>query len=157
MTTATRTARVRTQTPVAVPESIINDAPKMLEAFSVGDVTHQGDLTIVCIATLPKSAKPRKSQQIADGETQGSRHILRDGIAVYGCDPKEVAAAIKAANGCGIGLPYIGPVFVSPANPTEHDLSHPEHGHQGFSAGAVCAVVIQRSLDAEEREQRVQD
>ena len=38
-----------------------------------------------------------------------------------------------------------------------NDLTHPEHGNQGFSAGAVCAVVYQRNLDAEEREARVLD
>lgn len=138
-------------------ESIINDAPKFHTTFKAGDVSHQGDLIVVGIASIPKSRKPRQSQQLADGNTQGSRHILRDGIEVYDCDPIEVAKAIKKATMCDIGTQYIGPVFVSPENPTENDMSHPEHGNQGFAAGSICAVVYQRNLDAEEREQRTRD
>lgn len=138
-------------------ESIVNDAPKFLATFKAGDVSHQGDLIVVGIASLPKSRKHRPSQQLADGNTQGSRHVLRDGIEVYDCDPSEVAKLIKAATKCVIGEQYIGPVFVSPKNPTENDMSHPEHGNQGFAAGSVCAVVYQRNLDAEEREQRTRD
>jgi len=63
----------------------------------------------------------------------------------------------QAANKCVVEPQYIGPVFVSPEKPTANDLMHPEHGPQGFPAGAVCAIVFQRSLDSEERAQRVID
>lgn len=138
-------------------ECLVNDASKLLETFSVGDVSAQGDLYIVGIASLPKSHKPRASKQMADGDTQGSRHILLDHIEAYDCDPEEVAALIKEANGATVEAHYIGPVFVSPANPTADDLHHPEHGNQGFPAGTICAVVIQRNLDAEEQAQRAKD
>jgi len=137
-------------------EPIVNDSPKMHATFEPGDVAHQGDLIIVAIHTLPRSAKPRKNRQLTDGTTQGSRHVLERGD-VYDCDLAEVAVAIHAANGCSVARAYIGPVFVSPSAPTENDLTHPEHGHQGFPAGAVCAVVYQRSLDQEQREARVAD
>ena len=42
-------------------------------------------------------------------------------------------------------------------NGIRHRLIHPEHGNHGFPARAVCAVVYQRNLDAEERAQRVAD
>lgn len=138
------------------PEAIINNAPKLHATFESGDVAHQGDLIVVAIKSLPRSAKPRKNRQLADGSTQGSRHVLERGD-VYDCDAQEAAKLIREANGCQVAVAYIGPVFQSPANPTENDLTHPEHGHQGFPAGAVCAVVFQRSLDQEEREQRVVD
>lgn len=138
------------------PEGIVNDESKLLEGFGVGDVSHQGDLIIVGIAELPESAKPRKNRQLAEGNTQGSRHVLKRG-EVYDCDPNEVAAAIESLTRQRIDGRYIGPVFVSPARPTADDLTHPEHGNQGYPAGQVCAVVYQRSLDAEQREQRVQD
>lgn len=137
-------------------ERIANDDPKLHATFEPGDVSHQGDLIIVCIGTLPASAKPRKSRQLAEGNTQGSRHVLERGD-VYDADAGEVSTLIQAATGQDVGVEYIGPVFVSPFDPTADDLTHPEHGNQGFPARAVCAVVFQRNLDAEEREQRTQD
>lgn len=144
------------QEQLSVNHDIINDAPKMLATFASGDVSRQGDIYIVGIASLPKSAKPRESLQLADGATQGSRHVLERG-AVYQCEPSEVAAAIKSATGHDVDADYIGPVFVAPDEPTENDLTHPEHGNQGFTAGQVCAVVYQRTVDAEQRIQRVRD
>jgi hypothetical protein len=76
---------------------------------------------------------------------------------VFDAEAAEVAILIEQVTGCQIGPQYIGPVFVSPKNPTCDDLTHPEHGNQGFPAGTVCAVVYQRSLDEEQREARVQD
>ena len=52
---------------------------------------------------------------------------------------------------------YIGPVFVAPAQPTEHDVTHPEHGDQGFPEGTVVAVCYQRNLDKDQREARMLD
>lgn len=140
----------------AKQEAIVNNAPKMHATFEPGDVSHQGDLMIVAIKQLPSSAKPRTNRQLADGDTQGSRHLLTHGD-VFDAKPSEVAVLIEQATGCKVGEQYIGPVFVSPADPTCDDLTHPEHGPQGFPAGAICAVVYQRSLDAEQREARVQD
>ena len=137
-------------------ERIVNDAPRFLDPFQVGDVSHQGDLILVAIAKLPKSAKPRKNRQLADGDTQGSRHVLERGD-VFDCKASEVVKAIKAATGCDVGAKYVGPVFRSPEEPTANDLTHPEHGNQGFPAGCVIAVVYQRNLDAEERERRTRD
>ncbi len=137
-------------------ERIVNDAPKLLSTFAVGDVAHQGDLIIVAIDQLPASAKPRKNRQLADGDTQGSRHVLEHG-EVFDADPWEVRKIIHRLTGCDVEEQYIGPVFISPAEPTENDLVHPEHGNQGYPAGTVCAVVFQRNLDAEEREQRARD
>lgn len=155
-------------TPVCVdkvirrPEGIVNDESKLLEAFGVGDASMQGDIIIVCIGDngkLPKGCKPRENRQLAEGDTQGSRHILERGTP-YDCDPKTVVQAIRKATNkkkFDIEPQYIGPVFVSPECPTADDLTHPEHGNQGFPAGSVCAVVFQKNLDAEEREARVRD
>ena len=76
---------------------------------------------------------------------------------VYNADASEVAELIQQATKCRVERRYIGPVFISPAEPTADDLTHPEHGNQGFPAGQVCAVVYQRNIYAEEREQRVRD
>lgn len=137
-------------------ERMVNDQSKLLEAFDVGNVSHQGDLIIVGISGLPKSAKPRATRQLADGDTQGSRHILARG-EVFDADPVEVSKLIGQATGKTVAEQYLGPVFISPDLPSADDLTHPEHGNQGFPARQVCAVVYQRNLDAEEREQRTRD
>lgn len=145
------------KTKLAEPrERIVNNDPKLLESFDVGAVTHQGDIIIVGISILPGSAKPRKDRQLAIGDTQGSRHVLKRGD-VYDANASEVAVLIARATKCEVPTKYIGPVFVSPAEPSEHDLIHPEHGHLGFPSGQVCAVVYQRNLDSMEREARVED
>ena len=136
---------------------LVNDEAKYHATWKAGDVAHQGDLIFVGLNSVPESRKVRTTQQLADGNTQGSRHILREGIAVFDCDAAETTAAIKALTGATIGEQYIGPVFVSPANPTADDVDHPEHGNHGFPKGCVVAVVYQRNLDAEEREARVLD
>lgn len=151
MTTKTKKRKL-----IEPAERIVNDAPRLHPTFEPGDVSHQGDLILVCIHALPASAKLRANRQLAEENTQGSRHVLERGD-VYECNQQQVAAAIQKANGAVIEAEYIGPVFVSPALPTENDLTHPEHGNQGFPAGTVCAVVYQRNLDAEERAQRVRD
>jgi len=138
------------------PERVVNDESKFLAGFSVGDVSHQGDLIVVAIPRLPKSARARARRQLADGSTQGSRHVLERGD-VFDADPAEVAALVREANGSVVDPRYVGAVFVSPADPTADDLTHPEHGNHGYPAGTVCAVVYQRNMDAEERERRTQD
>lgn len=149
-----------------INESIINDEPKLLETFGTGMVSHQGDLIIVGIGRLPTSAKVRNNRQLADGNTQGSRHVLVTG-AIYDCDPLEVISLIKeACPKCDIKantekgrgensiVEYIGPVFIGTGT---IDLEHPEHGDQGFPEGQVCAVVYQRTLDSEDKIRRVRD
>jgi hypothetical protein len=138
------------------PEAIVNDEAKLLDAFSAGDVAHQGDLIIVGIRCLPTSARLRENRQLAEGHTQGSRHVLERG-AVYEADKSEVAELIFEATKCRVAWGYIGPVFVSPAEPTADDLTHPEHGNLGFPAEQVCAVVYQRNIVAELREQRLRE
>lgn len=122
--------------------------------FAIGTVLAQGDLYIVAIDGLPKSAKPRKSRQMAEGETQGSRHILVTGDA-YDADAKEVARMIHKATGIRVEEQYIGPVFETDGGCAL--LEHPEHGDHEYAGRHVGAIVFQRALDAEERAQRVRD
>jgi hypothetical protein len=147
---------IKNKSTPAPREGIVNNAPKLHANFQLGDVSHQGDLIIVRIAELPTSAKPRMSRQLADGDTQGSRHVMTRG-RVFDADRNEVAKMIHNATKVKVDPQFVGPVFVSPKKPKATDLDHPEHGQQGFPAGAVCAVVFQRNLDAEERVQRVRD
>ena len=142
---------------LAKPEALINDAPRTFTAadFPVGTVAHQGDLILVRIASLPASAQPHKNRQLAVGDTQGSRHVLKKGAA-YDCLLSDVSAAIAAAcPGVRVAEAYIGPVFCTKAGVA--DLVHPEHGNHHYRGEMTIAVVYQRNLNVEEREQRVQD
>ncbi len=117
-------------------------------------VTAQGDLYFVALPRLPRSAKDRKSRQLAEGDTQGSRHMLTIGD-VFDADAAEVAAMIEKSAGVKVDARYIGPVFRS-ADARAY-VEHPEHGDHDYQCETVRATVYQRSLDAEEREQRVRD
>lgn len=138
-----------TTTPPA--ETMAGSPHRVHETFSPGDVADQGDLTIVGVAALPKSAKPRGNRQLAEGDTQGSRHVLVGG-KLYDADPAECSEAIKAATGCDVPAMYIGPVIEGPCT-----IEHPQHGHHTFPVGVVGVVKYQRNLDAEEREVRARD
>lgn len=138
-------------------ERIVNDELRTFtEAdWPVGSVAHQGDLILVRISRLPALAKPRKQRQLADGTTQGSRHVLETGD-VFDCPPANVTAAVKAAcPAASVVDRYCGPVFRTAAGKAL--LTHPEHGDHAYEGEMTVAVVYQRSLDAELREQQVRD
>ena len=131
-------------------ELIINDEPRRFEDFPIGSVSHQGDVILVAVDGLPDSAKTRTNRQVADGNTQGSRHVLVGG-EIFDCTASDVAARIFRATKKRVDERYIGPVFQG------GNLTHPEHGDQSFPDDCTIAVVYQRSLDSEMREQRVLD
>lgn len=139
------------------PERIVNDAPRIFTDadWPVGSAAHQGDLILVRIGAMPKG-KPRKDRQMAEGTTQGSRHVLEVGEALD-CDATQVAKAIKAA--CPkadlIDAKYIGPVFRTVDGSAA--LRHPEHGDHEYSGDMAVACVYQKNLDAEQREVRSRD
>ena len=139
-------------------ERIVNNEPRTFTDadFPVGTVAHQGDLILVRIEALPKSAKKRLQRQLAEGSTQGSRHILALGSNVFDCDGNEVVAAISSVcRGVALDAKYVGPVFQTAKG--KADLDHPEHGNHLYRGDMTIACVFQRNLDAEQREQRVVD
>lgn len=155
MATATKTRRAKQQQ--LKPEAIVNDALRTFSDadFPVGTVAHQGDLILIRIGGLPEGAKPRKNRQMAEGNTQGSRHILKVGDA-FDCPIAGVQRAIAAVcKGAKIGDAYVGPVFQT--RDGSANLVHPEHGDHCYLGDMTIAVVYQRNLDAEDRERRVQD
>lgn len=149
--TTTKTAAEEISELQGQAEKMKNDAPRTFDAWQCGDVAAQGDLNIVCIGQLPKSAKPRANRQLADGQTMGSRHVVEGG-RVFDADADELVGLVKAATGQDVQARYMGPVFTGPAT-----LTHPEHGHHVYPHECINVVVYQRVLDAEEREQRARD
>lgn len=155
----TKTKKPITKKVVKRPESIVNNAPRTFtEAdFPPGTASRQGDIYLIRINALPKSAKSRAARQVAEGNTQGSRHIVTVGD-VYNCNPEEVLGQISSAAPKVRGTlqaRYIGPVFTTVADMAS--LEHPEHGHQHWQGAMVIACVVQRNLDAEDREQAARD
>jgi hypothetical protein len=149
----------------AAAESLVNDAERVFDDASlpVGSMAAQGDLYMVRLAELPAGAAPRSNRQMAEGDTQGSRHVLELGNA-YDCPAEQIQAAIRAVTGQGghgvdVNPRYIGPVFKTEGQGQQAQalLTHPEHGDHRYQGQMVCAVVYQRNLDAEGRERRVED
>lgn len=122
-----------------------NETQRFPEAASPGDRIRQGDVYFTLLDALPPGCVPTKigaGLQLAPGSTQGSRHCLdsADGLTAY----------LLPNPG-----PLDGPILVLEQ---ERTVTHPEHGHWTLPGeGRIYAVNYQRNLDAEEREQRVQD
>lgn len=134
-------------------EPVVNNLTHYHKTWEAGDVAHQGDIIFVGLK-LPKNhklTKVRKNRQLAEGDSQGSRHVLEGG-QIFDVDLTELVKLIKNQVGLDIQEKYIGPVFKTPA-----EVTHPEHGNHVWEDKCFIAVVYQRSLDIEEIEQRVRD
>lgn len=119
--------------------------------FPVGTASHQGDVILLRIKSLPKSAKKRPSRQLSEGETMGSRHIV-ESSEIFDCEKPEVSKLIKESFPKSNVMEYlIGPVFKG------CELDHPEHGNQVWPSDMIIATVFQRNLDSEEKERKVID
>jgi len=148
----TATIEHEVQELVSHAETIKNDSERTFEKeWMPGDVAAQGDLNIVCLKSMPKSAKRRANRQMADGNTMGSRHVVESGEC-FDADANELASMVKDATGHIIDARYMGPVFCGPA-----ELRHPEHGDQVWTEPCVNVVTYQRVWDSEQRERRAAD
>lgn len=137
-------------------ESIKNDDDADV-SLAVGDVLRQGDLYIVRIHELPIGRKPRKDRQLAEGDTQGSRHVLEGDARLFDLEQvtdvnREIA---KACGPMNLREYQIGPVFEVGADGAT--LAHPEHGNRALTDPGCYATVFQRSLTADDREERARD
>lgn len=153
MTSATLTKALAHQ--ASVSEQICSDAPRDL-TLGKQDVVRQGDIYILPLSKLPPCLKNRASRQLADGDTQGSRHVLAGDAEMF--DPQytgDVAAFIGSEYpGVQLREYQIGPVFLAKGPVT---VEHPEHGHRTLTEPGAYAVVFQRSLTADDREERARD
>ncbi len=141
MATMTATKALREVREAA--EKIRCDKPQRFpEAASAGDAFRQGDIYLTLLARVPAGAVKQKAVplQLAEGDTQGSRHCL-DGVAGV------TAYRLKEPT------TFDGPVLVLAE---ERTVTHPEHGWVILPPGCY-AISYQRDLDQQERERRVQD
>lgn len=128
--------------------------------MSVGDSLRQGDLYVVFIGdgtNVDEKVFKRLEHvrlQLADGDTQGSRHILSspEGVVSYDIEqPREVINLLKRA-GIQVQEPvYFGPAFTLDRKTT---LTHPEHGDRVLGPGMYVSIFqrvyrneIQRVID----------
>lgn len=112
------------------------------EAASIGDTFRQGDIYITLIEHIPNDTVISKnpSNQIAIGDTQGSRHCI------------EGMNSVKIYQKKNPGM-LDGPVILV-KNPIT--ITHPEHGHVNLPCGTY-EISYQKNLDSEEREMRARD
>lgn len=118
---------------------------------SIGDVVRQGDLYLVCVE-IDRPGMPAKTNQLAPGETQGSRHIATGECVVYQPDDLYAEIVNRSVKGVDIPRELVGPVIQCVGQTT---ITHPEHGHKVLPADSTWAVVYQRAYADEIR--RVQD
>lgn len=153
-----KTQKPASKTRTRVPERIINNAPRRFTDadFPIGTVSNQGDLIFVRIPGLEElTPQPRSERQLAVGNTQGSRHVLKTGD-VFDCDPAAVSAVIRTVCPRGnVAEQYIGPVFQ--AREGDAEVTHPEHGHHIYERGMTIACVYQRCTNFEGKEKQVVD
>jgi len=124
-------------------ERIKNDETQRFpEAASPGDSWRQGDVYITLLAGRPIDAVKQEhpGKQLAPGTTQGSRHCLDSlaGVTIYRLPNPQMLD---------------GPIIECKK---ERTITHPEHGNVILPPG-IYAISYQRSVDAEERQRRVED
>lgn len=123
-------------------EKIKNDElQRFPEAASPGDSVRQGDVYVTLLDRVPAGATPIPFRaQLADGNTQGSRHCLdsSQGVQLYRLPEPGMLD---------------GPVVELAESRT---LTHPEHGDWLLPVGTY-QISYQRNLDSEERERRAID
>jgi hypothetical protein len=143
-------------------EAIKNDETKTLGSPSTGDNVRQGDIYIVFLGPREKfdldkvgGGEPITDRQLAQGNTQGARHVLEGPAKLF--KPKDVNAVAAHINSLrkGYNIPgeLVGPVCFLEG---QCELTHPEHGNFIMPGGEVVAAVFQRDY-AEEEIRRTRD
>ena len=112
-------------------ESIANDAPQGFpEAASIGDWHRQGDIQITKSEKMT-GLKPSKTNQLAPGNSKGSRHLADGDIIVY------------ERSGDALTGPYLE------VGEKGGRVSHPEHGDCILPPNS-CYVISYQRMMAEE-------
>lgn len=142
-TTATKVAKKNVQRcldELKEMESFSSKSEK-IGSPSLGDVIRQGDVYLTCIDCLPQGTKSQ-NRQLAEGDTQGSRHILSGDVRII--------EGVKSFGSVSSAL--IGPAFECKG---EVEVTHPEHGNKILPAGTCWQTTYQVAFAEEVR--RVRD
>lgn len=116
--------------------------PRFIRVIEVGQHIRQGDILITRIAKLPNGLKETQQLQLAEGNTQGSRHCLDSACT----------ATTKIFIDPNTSDRLRGPFLQAGER---FNITHPEHSHFSLPSGCY-AVTFERDFAREERE-RVTD
>ena len=102
-----------------------DDGPVRYGTLSPGDIHHQGDVGLMCIAAMPCGIVGpwQHGMQLSEGTTQGSRHIIQSGSV-------EILEWKKDSV-------LLGPVIKAKS---EFTVGHPEHGDVTLPAGMYAVT-----------------
>jgi hypothetical protein len=92
-------------------------------AIQVGEVAQQGDVYVVRVADDHARGLEIMDRQVAEGDTQGSRHIVGNGPKLF--RGTNIPSGVKQRA-------LLGPVVVAT---TDWNLEHPEHPWHTLPAG----------------------
>lgn len=102
-------------------------APRVVKKHVVGKHVRQGDLYIVCVNRKHEHGPLSDTNQLATGDTQGSRHYAESPAVCYvGTTAPQAAIEGRLAT-------LLGP-YVESSEPFV--ISHPEHAHIHLPPGA---------------------
>ena len=108
--------------------------------LKLGNVVRQGDIYLTLISDLPEG-KASIDMQLAPGESQGSRHILKGDVSI-----------VEVKSFKNVNAALIGPAFKCNS---AVEVTHPEHGNVILPEGTIWQTTYQQSYADEVR--RVQD
>lgn len=86
----------------------------------LGPFGRQGDIYLSGITAVPDGAVTMGTNQLADGDTIGSRHVVSDGVNLY--KPTNFGAVVEIN---GVGKLVQG--YVMEVNSERGQITHPEH------------------------------
>jgi len=98
--------------------------PRYFPIMKVGEIVRQGDIYIHRVEDNHEHGIELDSRQLAQGFSQGSRHVAEAPSKVY-----EGTTHPKSANGPN---PFLGPLVKSNV---EFTITHPQHAHVTLGAG----------------------
>ena len=123
--------------------SLAQNETRFLSKIESGQIVRQGDIYIHPVEATHKHGDLLKSNQLAEGNTKGSRHVA-EGSSVKCYQGTALPSYFKGNTW------FMGPMVESPERFT---ITHPEHAHVSLPAGCYQ---ISHQMDAASQ-QRVQD
>lgn len=138
-------------------ERIKSGEPATIEVMSPGDVQRQGDIMLVRLdGPLPEIGAWPHGNQLAQGDSQGSRHLaVGKGLRVYTPGPDSALTTLhRLVPATRRHRQLIGPAISTPDHPVT--IPHPEHGHRTLPPGDYL-VTYQRTGASAEEVRRVAD
>lgn len=123
-------------------EQIRNDERRVVEVMSPGDNVRQGDIYITFLDREPRVIGPHESRQLAEGNTQGSRHTVEGDCEVLQVDGAEALEILHRLVPDSRNFEqFVGPMIRAPKG---CEVPHPEHAHYSLPPGSHL-VTIQRA------------